>query len=321
MNKSIHPILELMPLVFILGGCSVTPPFLPLELPLAARSANDISPRESTEEPGADECTAGVADGDVTVDGRPLLWKLRNESDVTNDMHYFSSDEDHYPGLGPAAYSYLAVGPANDPPEGPVRQGLNSQGLAVGWNVLSSSGWELLNHQSLGFYDAVSQVRTYLNAMTDLSTFNYFIDTRGEASLWESQIGAEQHWEYNTRAPARDGQWIDVDNADGDNNYATGTDVNLSGWVVRANDPGHFNTDGSDDLANTGRYKVGRDIIGSLIYNNGDGTTLSAKHLAESFFRTNALAISNTVSNTIVQGVLSSEDPRLSTLWVSLEPI
>ena len=54
------------------------------------------------EEPPPDECTAGVADGDVTIDGRPLLWKLRNEIDVTNDLHYFVSGVEHYPGLGPS---------------------------------------------------------------------------------------------------------------------------------------------------------------------------------------------------------------------------
>ena len=298
-----------------------------LALVLASWSVIDFSTGEFTkvglgqafaEEPPPDECTAGVADGDVTIDGRPLLWKLRNESDVTNDMHYFVSGVEHYPGLGPATYSYLGVGPANDSPEGPVRQGLNSQGLAVGWNVLDSSGWQLLHHQALGYYNTISQVRTYLNEMTNLSTYNYFIDTGGEAALWESQTGLDQHWEYNTRAPGRDSQWIDVDNADGDDNYTTGIDVTLSGWVVRANAPGHFNTDGTDDLGDTGRYKVGRDVIGSLIYNNGLGTALSAKSLAISFFRNDALALDTTVSNMIVQGVLPTEDPSLSTIWVLL---
>jgi len=122
------------------------------------------------------ECTAGVADGTVIVDGRPLLWKIRNQSDVINDVHYFIAGVEHYSGLGPAAYSYLGMGPANDSPEGPVRQGLNSQGLAVGWNVLNSGGWEELHHQALGHYNTMSQVRTYVNAMTDLSTYNYLID-------------------------------------------------------------------------------------------------------------------------------------------------
>jgi hypothetical protein len=237
---------------------------------------------------------------------------------VTNDLHYFVAGVEHYPGLGPAKYSFLGMGPANDSLEGPVYQGLNSQGLVVGWNVLDNSGWLLLHHQALGYYNTVSQVRTYLNQTSNISTYNYFIDHSGEASLWENQIGLDQHWEYNTRAPTRKSQWIDVDNADGDDNYATGTDVTLSGWVVRANAPGHFNTDGTDDLGNTDRYKVGRDVIGSLIYNNGHGTALSAKHLAMSFFRNDALAIDDTVSNMIVQGVLPTEDPRLSTMWVLL---
>jgi hypothetical protein len=272
----------------------------------------------SLEESPSQECTAGVADGDVTVDGRPLLWKLRNQADVTNDVHYFASGVEHYSGLGPATYSYLGMGSANDSPEGPVRQGLNSQGLAVGWNVLDSSGWLQLHHQALGHYNSVSQVRTYVNGMTNLSTYNYFIDTGGEAALWENQIGIGQHWEYNSRAPARDSQWIDVDNADGDDNYSTGVDVALSGWVVRANTPGHFNTDGTDDLDNTGRYRAGRDAVAALIYNEGRGTALSAKSLARSFFRHDTLAIDNTVSNMIVHGVLPTEDPRLSTMWTLL---
>ena len=264
------------------------------------------------------ECVAGVADGDVTFDGRPLLWKLRNEVDVTNDMHYFASGVEHYQGLGPATYSYLGMGPANDSPEGPVRQGLNSQGLAIGWNALGTSGWLQLHHQALGHYNTISQVRTYINGMTSLSTYNYFIDTDGQAALWENRTGTGQHWEYNTRAPARDGQWIDVDNADGDGIYSTCVDVSLSGWVVRANDPGHFNSDGTDDLGNAGRYKAGRDTIGALIYNNDYDTALSAKSLARNFFRHDTLAKHDTVSNMIVHGVLPTEDPRLSTMWTML---
>jgi hypothetical protein len=262
-----------------------------------------------------------VADADVTVDGRPLLWKLRNESDITNDVHYFIAGVEHYSGLGPATYSYLGMGPANDTPDGPVRQGLNSQGLAVGWNVLNSGGWKKLHHQALGHYNTISQVRPYVNAMTDLSTYNYFIDFGGEATLWENQTGDGQHWEYNTRDSDRDTQWIDVDNADGDNDYSTGVDVSFSGWVVRANAPAHYNNDGTDDPDDPGlsdRYRAGRDVIGALIYNSGSSTALSAKSIAASFFRHDTLAKDTTVSNMIVHGVLPTEDPRLSTMWTLL---
>lgn len=327
MYKSIFKFIELGLLAALLYGCAPAQPlYLHRQTPAVAaginipagKSTKNRIGQDLTEVPSPTECTGGVADGEVTIDGRPLLWKLRNEQDVPNDIHYFSSGVEHYAGIGPAAYSYLGMGPANDPPEGPVRQGLNSQGLAVGWNVLESSGWQLLHHQALGHYNTLSQVQSFLNFMTDLSTFNYFIDNLGEATLWESQTGLDQHWEYNTRAPARANQWIDIDNADGDNNYATGTDVTLSGWVVRANAPAHFNSDGTDDLDKTERYKVGRDIIGSMIYNNGHGTALSAELVAKNFFRNNALAMDDTVSNMIVQGVLPQEDPRLSTMWVML---
>ena len=270
------------------------------------------------EEPLYDECTAGVADGDVTVDGRPLLWKLRNETEITNDVRYFASGVEYYSGLGPATYSYLGMGPADDYPGGPVRHGLNSQGLAIGWNALGYDGWKELHHQALGHYGAISQVRTYVNGMTDLSTFNYFIDSGGEATLWENQTGIDQHWEYNTRATARDSQWIDVDNADTDDDPWTGGDVTFLGWVVRTNF-GHFNADGTDDLlSGGGRYVVGRDVIAALIYNNGIGTALSAKSIAKNFFRHDELTLDTSVSNMIVHGVRPTEDPRLSTMWTLL---
>jgi hypothetical protein len=288
-----------------------------LKFPIGASTETNTGQTLSQPQP-PDECTAGVADGRVTMDGRPLLWKLRNEIDQINDVHYFAAGVEHYPGFGAALYSYLGVGPANDVPEGPVRQGLNSKGLAVGWNVLDSSGWLALNHQALGYDQNLSQVRTYLNRMDNLSTYNYFIDRNGQAALWENQPGIDQHWEYNTRTQARANQWVDIDNADGDNNPETGVDLSLSGWVVRANAPGHFNLDGTDDLNNADRYKIGRNIVGGLIYNNGFDSALSAKSLARNFFRKNSLALDNSVSNMIVQGVLPSEDPKLTTLWVLL---
>ena len=263
-------------------------------------------------------CTAGVADSDVTFDGRPLLWKIRNEIDVVNDNHYFFSDIEHYPGIGPSAYDYLGMGPADDDPEGPVRQGLNSQGLAVGWNAIhAASGWEELHHQALGYFDTLGQVRDYINGMADLTTINYFMDRSGNAVLWENQIGLDQHWEYDTQAPARDDQWIDVDNADNDNNYTTGTDISLSGWVVRDND-GHFRLDGEDNLNIGGRYRVGRDVVGQLIHNDGGSSILSPRSLATNFFRNNILAFDTNVSNMIVHGVKPDEDPRLSTFWTLL---
>ena len=263
-------------------------------------------------------CTAGVADGEVTFDGRPLLWKIRNEIDEINDNHYFAADSEHFPGMGSSVYDYLGMGPADDSLEGPVRQGLNSQGLAVGWNVLQDpSGWEELHHQALGNYNTLEQVRNFLTGMSDLTTINYFIDSSGNAALWENQIGLDQHWEYNTRSSARDNQWIDVDNADNDNDHTTGTDLSLSGWVVRDNN-GHFRIDGGDILRMDGRYRVGRDIVGQLIFNNGHASILSPSSLSKNFFRNNTLAIDTTVSNMIVHGVKSDEDPRLSTMWTLL---
>lgn len=306
-------------LTVLLGMVSFLAAILPVQREAPVRVVGELDQREQASmDESLLECTAGVADGDVTVDGRPLLWKLRNQVDAPNDVHYFAAGVEHHPGLGPARYSYLGMGPANDAP-GSVRQGLNSQGLGVGFNVLEHGGWPELHHQALGHCDEIGQVRTYLKGMTDLSTFNYLIDPTGEASLWENQAGSGKHWECNTRAPARGSQWIDVDNADGDDDPWTGGDVSFAGWVVRANAPAHRNANGSDDMGGGGgRYVAARNTIAALIHNDGGGTALSVESVADAFFRHNVLAMDTTVSNMIVHGVLPAEDPRLTTMWTLL---
>jgi len=153
MTFKLEKILALIGLVFAL----VALPGQTRAKDILAGGSAGVGAEQATTEEAPDECTAGVADADVTVDGRPILWKLRNETDGVNDLHYFISGVQHYSGAGIATYSYLGMGPANDGSTGPVRQGLNSQGLAVGFNVYDSSGWQLLHHKALGTYKIVSQ--------------------------------------------------------------------------------------------------------------------------------------------------------------------
>ncbi len=122
-------------------------------------------------------CEAGACDGTVTNDGRPICWKLRVQVDIPNDLHYFAAGLEHYAGLGPATFSFLGAGPHNDDQGGPARQGVNSQGLAIGFNAYHGGDWAEVHHYALGHAFTTAQVDTYQQNMTNLGTgISYFVD-------------------------------------------------------------------------------------------------------------------------------------------------
>jgi len=252
-------------------------------------------------------CEAGSCNGTVTDDGRPICWKLRVQVDIINDVHYFAAGVEHFEGLGPAAFSYLGVGPHDDTQGGPARQGVNAQGLAIGFNAFNGGDWKELHHYALGFTAKVDEVDTYLEGMTTLGTIHYYTDAKGNATLWESDLDLSGHWEYNTRAPARATVFRDFDD-DGD-------EISYAGWVGRANTI-YRHTDGTDSLLydESDRTALAQMVPGRLV----DGGALTVKNLALDYFRHDVLARDMTVSSMIVHGVLPDEDPRLTTMWTAL---
>jgi hypothetical protein len=255
----------------------------------------------------ATACEAGVADGTVTIDGRPLLWKLRVQVDVPNDVHWFAAGHEHYPGLGPALYSYLGVGPHDDAAEGPARAGVNAAGLAIGFNAYHDGDWKLLEHHALGFGATTTAVAAYVLGLTNLGTIHYAIDAGGRAVLWENDRDPSGHWTYDTRATARIWQWRDFD-GDGDT-------VPYAGWVGRANAIDR-RTDGMDEprAGESDRTAAAQTVPGRLVDSGG----LSVRRLATEYFRHDALAVDTSVAGTIVHGVLPGEDARLTTMWTAL---
>ncbi|MBC8426479.1 T9SS type A sorting domain-containing protein [bacterium] len=252
-------------------------------------------------------CEAGVCDGTVTGDGRPICWKLRVQVDTPNDLHYFAAGLEHYEGLGPAAFSYLGAGPHDDSQGGPARQGVNSRGLAIGFNAFNGGDWQELHHFALGQAATTAQVDTHLADMTTLGTIHYYIDAAGDATLWESDIDPSGHWAYNTRAPARADVLRDFD-GDGD-------EISYAGWVGRANTI-YMHTDATDSLlyGEEDRTAAAQTVPGRLV----DGGAMNVRTLASEYFRHDVLATDNSVSSMIVHGVRPDEDPRLTTMWTAL---
>lgn len=252
-------------------------------------------------------CESGVCDGTVTVDGRPLLWKLRVQVDIPNDVHYFAAGVEHLDGLGPALHSYLGIGPRDDAPAGPVRMGANARGLAIGFNSYHAGDWQELHHRALGFATTTAEVDTMVLAMTDLGTIHYDIDAGGHATLWETDRNPQRFWQYESQAPARAAVLRDFDD-DGD-------EISYAGWVGRANTI-HMHPDGTDSLlyGEADRTAAAQTVPGRLV----DGGRLSVRDLASDYFRHDVLAMDTSVASLIVHGVHSDEDARLTTLWIAL---
>jgi len=66
-----------------------------------------------------EECTVAVVSGKATIDGRPLLWKNRDTSNLDNEVAYFDDGK----------YSYIGVINAGDRTQ--VWMGVNSAGFCI----------------------------------------------------------------------------------------------------------------------------------------------------------------------------------------------
>jgi hypothetical protein len=263
------------------------------------------------------QCTAGVADGEVTADGRPVLWKVRHLGDVyPNEIKYYAAGIDHDGDGSPDPYSYMTMGPGMTVDGTNLGQGVNNQGLFLGKNYLYTGNFTSLNKRVLGNCSTVAEVKAvYADTswMADKARLHYYADAVGAACLWESWDpgGGRVHREYAAAAAARDADWVDY-NGDSIN------DVNMSGWVVRSNKPPHNQTDGGDDMnydpASAGgpRYYKARNIIAGHVHTN----TLTASNLATSFLREDLFEQGGDIQcGVIFHGVRPDEDPRLTTMW------
>lgn len=250
-----------------------------------------------------EECTIGVANEHVTVDGRPLLWKIRDTGEALQQLFYSAG----------APYSYVGVRNAG----GTVAMGLNQEGIVTGNSFVSGYGENqnlTMQHYILRNFGNLSEIRSYFDlAEEPYSTGGRgcfpFIDRDGEAVMFE--LNGDDWWlEYNTRNPNREEQ-------------------GLLNFVVRANEF-HNQSDGTDDTQITGgRYESGTYNISGLVNEND----LSFRTIIQGndgpgsgyeFFRygpgrsMHRMSRVTTRSAMVVQGVLTHEDPALSTAWIIL---
>jgi hypothetical protein len=289
---------------------------------LAAAVSGPTSPAADAPPPFAQECTIGVAAGHATVDGRPLLWKVRDQPAAPNNEVYFN---------GSLAHRFVAVVDANGHDASSAWLGVNEHGFAV----LNANVEDLANAKAArangGFMrDALGGCRSAAEFVALLDSTNGGRDTHGNFGVIDStgaavmfEVSPDTFWSYDAEA------------------------VPL-GFIVRTNFACHDTAGtGIDGLPGDERFVRAQNYISDL----ATGDTLSCANLLgrlardfsdwasrpievpchacgepdslygyiDTFF---SICSSNTVCGGVIQGVApppaGTEPAWLSTLWVQL---
>ncbi len=250
-------------------------------------------------------CTIGVANGYVTADGRPILWKVR---DVSSDK----PQRQQLCYTAGVPYDYIGVRSEG----GGIFMGLNEAGVATGNSLVKLTEGDapnsLFQRHILKNYDSLDQIRNYIHSEVNAGTCSAsgcfpFIDTDGDAIIFEVNR-ADWVWEYDSMDPDREAQ-------------------GLRGFVVRANEF-HQRSDGTDDTSiggrdNSGTYNVkglvGIDELSARTITQGNDYANDFEFVRYGPGRTySTISRSTTRSAIAVHGVASYEDPALATMWVIL---
>ena len=149
----------------------------------------------------ANACTSAVISGKVTPDGRPILWKNRDTSDLLNCVRYMKGEK----------YGYVAVtGYAEDPRS--IWIGTNEAGFAI-MNTLSYNLTEeegegsskrngAVMKRALEICATVAEFRHYLDTLRrpmNVRTNYGVIDAQGNGFYFE--VNSTEYREYDVNDP------------------------------------------------------------------------------------------------------------------------
>lgn len=275
-------------------------------------STNSINQKIIQLSDNSEECTIGVALGSATSDGRPMLWKTRdNSSSPNNEVIYMTGIVTPYV----LPYSYVCVSSAEI--EGPW-MGVNEHGFAIvnSYSGDLTGGTGINNGEVmwyvLGTYATIDEFEHFLDSTnnTGRSTQSNFavIDSTGAGAIYET--GGNFYVKYNAE--------------DAEDKYIIRTNFSMT----------------SGGNSGIQRYLRSEDLISDFF----DGDSLNPKSIMryqmrdfsdldsqpipvpyqgqwltgypDGYIPTNFSICRNTsVSTAVIQGVTENENPALSTLW------
>lgn len=263
-----------------------------------------------------EECTTAVVSGSATVDGRPLLWKNRDTDASDNEVVYFSGG------------TYDVVGIVTAGSNTSIWMGINSEGFAIE-NSLSSDlegsasddNGTFMKYalQYCATVDEFEQLLIDTNNPSRRTKSNYgVIDAAGAAAIFETGNHTYTKFDANDPITAPLGFVIRT-------NFAM-TGDGTGGGYTRYDRALELVTEGVSNSEMSHEYilrNISRDLKNDQIdpyplpyHGSQDGYPQG--HIRTSY----SINRYRTRSCVVFHGVLPTEDPLLSTMWVILgEPV
>ncbi len=242
-------------------------------------------------------CTIAVANGSVTTDGRPLLWKNRDTDDLDQEVRYFN-DGSHG--------GYIAIVSTGVDETTTAYVGVNDEGFAImnanapDLNTGSPTSHGILMKQALKECGSVADFESLLVATSGIRGHIWAnfgaIDCYGDAAIFETN-----DWAYVKYDAASEGGFVVRTNFSFWGGSPPGSRYERAhGLISSAADSGLLDHVYVVQVAS-------KDIGGPPSMPCGEWPTTDP---AISRYRTRSAAV--------VHGVLTTEDPRLSTFWCTL---
>ena len=273
-------------------------------------------PTQAFSQEALEECTAGVASGLATTDGRPLLWKTRDASATDNEVIWNTSGQHHF----------VSVISAGHPESSWM--GVNEKGFAI-INTLSTDlpmerdGLQLHNGsfmvhalQQCATVEEFEELLRETNDTGRMTNTNYgVLDATGAAAFFET--AGHEYWRY------------DAD--DREKGYVLRTNFAINGERQDGRTPYSMDRFLQTDELMREFYRTDKidfeEIIKGQVRSFGDPegnlvplpfTESIEGHEPGYFPHSSSINRNSTVSFAVIQGVLPGEDPRLSTMWTIL---
>ncbi len=261
-------------------------------------------------------CTTAIISGEVTKDGRPILWKHRDAENVNNIVRYFSDGK----------YPYIGLVDANDVEGNSVWIGCNSTGFAI----MNSASYNLKN-DTTNIKDKEGELmKKALQQCASIDDFENFLKNYPQPYAVEANFGVidaqgnAAYFETNNYSFTK----IDVnDKKVAPHGYVIRTNFSFTGRIgeghgyIRyfAAEEQFFNISSTNDLNVKSIFQnVTRNLKHGLTkVNLKDESTNNPNEVKYVNFE-DFIPRESSVSSVIIHGTKAGESPEFTTFWVVL---
>jgi hypothetical protein len=262
-------------------------------------------------------CTLALVSGKATINGRPLMWKNRDATEVNNKMLYFSGTK----------YKFIGLVNAEDAKGESVWGGLNSEGFAIMNSLAEDLGTQgkggadngRLMKQALGecarladFENLLGRIKGTMNLSADFGV----IDAEGNACFFETSRSFYEKFDARDARVAPFGYIVRT-------NYAfTSPDLLLGSGFIRFERISHVIQAARGQNGIDLKFilqEASRDLVHEKLHSYPLTVELPSDPASPLFINTSdTINRYSSVSAVVFQGAPSIEKAFLATMWVLL---